>query len=144
MKIRLSVYLLSVLTTVGCNSSPHTTLLVVNGTCGAAPCALSVGGNPSSNNPPGPPSGGGMSMDMGTIRSASACLVISSAGIARDSLTLTLQDSGGGAWHAVPFIPDASAGWTVSVPPPTGITNPAVNPADPCTVDGMTAGMGPT
>lgn len=62
MNVRLGMTLLAALVVLACSNSPTEPLLVVNGACTAGPCALSVGGNPSTNNPPGPTPGGGMKM----------------------------------------------------------------------------------
>ena len=64
MNVRLGTALLAALAALACSNSPTGPLLVVNGACTAGPCALSVGGNPSSNNPPGPTGGGGMKMGL--------------------------------------------------------------------------------
>ena len=125
---------------------PSVTLLVTNATCSSGQCSsFQVRGFPS-NQPHTP--GGYWSLDLGTVSTGSACLILPSADTFRvtntgtgetttyswtsdDPLALGILEPGSSSLQAIPstsaFVPASSAGWSLTLPGGTAVT-----PADVC------------
>lgn len=128
---------------------PSVTLLVSNATCSSGQCtSLQIRGFPIPLNQPKVP--GGWSEDLGTVSTASTCLIMHAADsfmviasgsttadtalyvwTSYDSLALGVLEPGEWPQGKIPstgaFVPARSAGWRVTLP-----TDTVVIPADPC------------
>jgi len=128
---------------------PPVTLLVSNATCSSGQCtSLQIRGFPIPLNQPKVP--GGWSEDLGTVSTASTCLIMHAADsfmviasgpttadtalyiwTSYDSLALGVLEPGEWPQGKIPitgaFVPARSAGWRVTLPSDT-----VVIPADPC------------
>ncbi len=120
---------------------PSVTLLVTNATCGSGQCSSFQVRGFWTHQPVYTP-GGRWSMDLGTVSTESACLILPGADTfrvnttpyvwtSRDSLSVGILEPGQLLGPASPntsaFVPANSAGWSITFPGGTGMT-----PADVC------------
>jgi hypothetical protein len=120
---------------------PSVTLLVTNATCEPGPCPSFQVRGFWTHQPVYTP-GGRWSMDLGTVSTGSACLILPGADTfrvnttpyfwtSRDSLSVGILEPGQLLGPASPstsaFVPANSAGWSITLPGGTAVT-----PADVC------------